>query len=456
MQHSSASCSARGRDHDAPRAGACRRRRDSVLDAHGDDELSAARPSHELLSSRQRARTPAQLCSARSERHERVAAAVELGAVRQRRRTRARRDLHGSRVFHASSAPDLLAVGDARRQGRERKRVRPPRGARRSRAWISSARRCGARAAAGGCAVGASASQVVAVLAQDRQRALAVERLAVAGDDVVGALDERLEPVERREVGLERAARSPSIGISTGERWSPRDEHAAPTATRSPCRRRCGRRRRAARAPASPSPQLRRAPAAPAASRAPAARGARRSARRRSRAARAAPRPGSSRSRRAVDSRDARAARPGTRAAEQVVPVGVRGQQPDDAEARLLGDGRQQLELVGQDRRVEQNASSPARTSVHVVWQKPRRRDDDVGVEPRRPSPAHSAEELGRLLEVLDLFGRLLLRRSSSSPVAVDPDRRGPWASRTARCRGSSSTPRGPSPSWRRCGARTP
>ena len=51
-------------------------------------------------------------------------------------------------------------------------------------------------------------------------------------------------------------------------------------------------------------------------------------------------------------------------AAEQVVPVGVRDEQPDDAEGRLLGDRRQDLELVGEDRRVDAErllaASGPA------------------------------------------------------------------------------------------------
>ena len=58
---------------------------------------------------------------------------------------------------------------------------------------------------------------VGAVLAQDRGGARAVERLAVAGHDVVGLLDERLEPVQRRQVGA-REPVSESIGISTGER----------------------------------------------------------------------------------------------------------------------------------------------------------------------------------------------------------------------------------------------
>ena len=47
--------------------------------------------------------------------------------------------------------------------------------------------------------------QVGAVLAQDRGGARAVDRRAVAGHDVVGLLDQRLEPRQRRQVRARRA-----------------------------------------------------------------------------------------------------------------------------------------------------------------------------------------------------------------------------------------------------------
>ena len=68
--------------------------------------------------------------------------------------------------------------------------------------------------------------------------------------------------------------------------------------------------------------------------------------------------------------RDAERRRREGEPAEQVVPVAVRREQPDDAEARLRGDRRQQLELVRQHRRVDpRTPRRPRRTSVHVVWQ---------------------------------------------------------------------------------------
>ena len=69
-------------------------------------------------------------------------------------------------------------------------------------------------------------------------------------------------------------------------------------------------------------------------------------------------------------------------AAEQVVPVAVRGEQPGDGEARLLGDGGQDLELVGQDRRVDAERLVARADDRAGRLPEARRRDEDVGVDP--------------------------------------------------------------------------
>ena len=69
-------------------------------------------------------------------------------------------------------------------------------------------------------------------------------------------------------------------------------------------------------------------------------------------------------------------------AAEQVVPVDVRRQAADDAEVRLLRDRRQQLELVGQDRRVDAERLVARAHERAGRLPEPRRDDDDVGVQP--------------------------------------------------------------------------
>ena len=87
---------------------------------------------------------------------------------------------------------------------------------------------------------------------------------------------------------------------------------------------------------------------------------------------------------------------------EQVVPVGVRREQAGEREARVLEHGRQHLELVGQDRRVDDEAlarpdpdpsplRSPLRTIVHVVCQMRLVTTSDVAVQ---ADGAHGAAPL--------------------------------------------------------------
>ena len=78
-------------------------------------------------------------------------------------------------------------------------------------------------------------------------------------------------------------------------------------------------------------------------------------------------------------------------AAEQVVPVGVRGHQPDDAEARLLGDRGQDLELVRQHRRVDAERLLAGAHQRAGRLPEARRDDHDVGVEPDGPHSAQAA-----------------------------------------------------------------
>ena len=78
-----------------------------------------------------------------------------------------------------------------------------------------AARPCAARAAAARPSMLEQRLEVGAVLAQDRA-ARAPSSTAVPGHDVLGLLHERLQPVQRREVGS--TSRSETIGISTGDR----------------------------------------------------------------------------------------------------------------------------------------------------------------------------------------------------------------------------------------------
>jgi hypothetical protein len=69
-------------------------------------------------------------------------------------------------------------------------------------------------------------------------------------------------------------------------------------------------------------------------------------------------------------------------AAEQVVPVGVGRQAADDAELRLRRDGGQQLQLVGQHRRVDAERLLAGAHERAGRLPEPRGDDDDVGMQP--------------------------------------------------------------------------
>src|SRR5215207_8163534 len=67
-------------------------------------------------------------------------------------------------------------------------------------------------------------------------------------------------------------------------------------------------------------------------------------------------------------------------------------------------------------------ASSPDFTSVHVVCQNRDVRTTTSGCRPTAFMRSGGAQELGRLEEVLDLRGRLLLAGVQRLLVPVDPD----------------------------------
>ena len=110
-------------------------------------------------------------------------------------------------------------------------------------------------------------------------------------------------------------------------------------------------------------------------------------------------------------------------AAEQVVPVGVGDEQPDDAEARLLGDRGQHLELVRQHRRVDAERLLAGAHERAGRLPDARRDDHDVGVE-----ADGAALRLRRRRAAWPPRGGSSPRRSASSArielllVAVDPD----------------------------------
>ena len=171
---------------------------------------------------------------------------------------------------------------------------------------------------------------------QDRGGPRRGERRAVARHDRLGrprpaGPGGRASPGRRR---ASRPARSSGSRPARGSRRRPATPaHGDPA---RPCRRRCGRRPGAARARARPA-RSRPAPAAPGRRGSDSGAGALDvvARRRTSRSSRCAA-PGSAAQARRGRLAARRAARRGRRAAEQVVPVGVRGEQPDDREAGLL------------------------------------------------------------------------------------------------------------------------
>ena len=221
-------------------------------------------------------------------------AAVALGAERDReaRASRRHRDAAALAVGTQAAAPGRCEgrtcsrprAGARRRpqtgRGGHEAHAHPPRSSdaevvtRRAGAPRSSrGSRAARRRAAGDRQLGVRQRlEVGDVLAEDRRGAHAVEHLAVPRHDVLGLLDERLEAPQRREVGVARAAFGDPRDLDRREVVAA-DERPAPRRSTRPCRRPCGRRRGAARAPRRRS-RSGRGPAALAPGRATAARGA--------------------------------------------------------------------------------------------------------------------------------------------------------------------------------------
>ena len=100
-------------------------------------------------------------------------------------------------------------------------------------AWISLRAGAARERKRGGLALLQQRGEVGAVLAQERERALRVDRAAVAGHDVLDALDERLEarasPGRRTPSRLRSTGSRPARVVAAHEHGRPRDQdrHAA-------------------------------------------------------------------------------------------------------------------------------------------------------------------------------------------------------------------------------------
>ncbi len=101
-----------------------------------------------------------------------------------------------------------------------------------------------------------------------------------------------------------------------------------------------------------------------------------------------------------------------------MVPVPVRCQQATETQAGLLQQGRQRLQLLGQDRRVDHEALLAGTNDRAVGLPDPTREEDHVGVQgddahvglPAVPSSrSGDAEQLGRLAQGRDFGGWLFL-----------------------------------------------
>ena len=262
------------------------------------------------------------------------------------------------------------------------------------------------------------ALQVGAVLAQDRRRARAVDRRAVAR--------------ARRASACSTSGSSRSASRGRPSREPPSREHRdldrrevvaarrarAPTGSRSPCRRRCGRRPGAARARASPISSWPGTGSACGARQRQRRAGARRSARRRT-----------SRSSRCARARLVASAAPrSSRAHARAAPPGTRS-------GRAGGPSRRAWRAAR--RRAKPACSASAGSELELVRAAPASRcrtprspraheragrlpdargdDEDVGVEPDGPhARLGGAEQLGRLEQRLDLGRRLLLAARAS------------------------------------------
>ena len=248
-------------------------------------------------------------------------------------------------------------------------------------AWIFAWRRCGARAAAG-----RPRRAPAAPAGRPGPRAGCASARAPSsgapwpGTTYAALLDQRLEPVERGEVGGRRARTPRSTGSRPARgsrRTTSTDAHGTQTAMPSTV------------CPSAGCSSSSRSPIAQCPGTGSAC-GAGQHERRRPldvvllvevaqlalRGARLVAQP-----------RGARLGQPERRvaervAAEQVVPVGVRRQAADDAELGLRRHRRQQLELVGQHRRVdaERLLARPHERAGRLP--EARRDDDDVGMEP--------------------------------------------------------------------------
>ena len=273
-------------------------------------------------------------------------------------------------------------------------------------------RRCCGRIAPRGkrcpCSVLAQGPQVGLVLAQEGQRALTLERGAVARHDRVGGLDQRAQPGERRDVGVERAAGREHRDlhgrdvVADHQALRPRHPHGHPVRGVA-----VGRMQLELELPdpavAGDRQRLHLAERQRAL--------ARQVVLLVERAQIALRRAGLGR-----QSGGRRLGHPdcGLRerqAAEQVVPVGVRRQQAGHGKARLLGQRRHGLELRRQHGRVDRERLVPAPHEGAGRLPDLAGHDDDVGVDADR---AHrrflqGLQQLGRLTEVRDLGGGRLL-----------------------------------------------
>ena len=240
-----------------------------------------------------------------------------------------------------------------------------------ARAFSPWMRRCSAVSRPGGSGAPAprspSASQVGHVLAPGSPARARVAAARRGRERRVGRLDQRAQPRERREVGVERAAgrEHRDLDRTTGNRRQPSTSPRAPT---RPSRRRCGRRPGAARARARRS-RSGPAPAGPGPGRATADARARRSAPRRTLAARAGRR--RARPRGARRSSRRRRARPAGNARRpsrwsQSPCVASRPATANPACSTSAGSASSSAGSTGES---ITNASSPLRTTVQVVCQ---------------------------------------------------------------------------------------
>src|SRR5579875_3833938 len=263
--------------------------------------------------------------------------------------------------------------------------------------------------------------QVSAVLGQQRERALASERHAVAGDHMPGAGDERLEPRQRLEVGPRAAARpdhrdldraevvaaheraapgQPERGALAGVPGSWVELELAPAAQLKPPRHRERLHARKRKGPLALDVVALVEPAQLA----------------RGRARRGGQPP------RGLLARAERGLREGE-PAEQMVPVAMGDEEPGDREGRPLQDVGQRFKLVRVDRRVDQEALLAAAYG-HAARLPDAADEHDQVIRERERAHAvlADAQQLHSLAQVCDLGVGLLLTRLKLLLAAVDPN----------------------------------